>query len=193
MFSISRTVAGLALVVSTALPALAETRSFTLTPASEVRYKGYHQAHNWEGVSRALRGTLTLQDGNVLQAPMQVCLPARSFSSGNRNRDSNALSAIAADKHPDICLIVQRVDVLESQPDGTATVGRLKVSGRLRFHGVEKPLTLVMDGRLEGKKLTATGQFPVSLSEFHVKRPSLLFIPIEDRIDVTVTLDAIEQ
>lgn len=172
---------------------MAETRRFVLTPASEVRYQGYHPAHNWEGVSRALRGTITLQDGHTLQLPLQICLPARSFSSGNRNRDSNALSAIAADKHPKLCLLVQSIEVLERQSTGAVTVGRLKASGLLHLNGVAKPLSLVMDGRLEGNKLTATGQFPVTLSEFHVKLPALLFVPIEDHIDVTVTLDAVEQ
>ncbi|MBC7542582.1 MAG: YceI family protein, partial [Candidatus Sericytochromatia bacterium] len=106
-------------------------------------------------------------------------------------RDSNALTYLEAGKFPKVCLRVDTVTVLKKPTGGATQQGQARIGGVLTFHGVTRPVSLLLNGQLTGDTLTADGQFSVLLSDFQVKRPELLFVPITDSITVSVHLNAI--
>jgi polyisoprenoid-binding protein YceI len=59
---------------------------------------------------------------------------------------------------------------------------RLKITGKLTFHGVTKEINFDALPKWESNKLTVTGNFVISLTEFKVERPSLLMIPVKDEL-----------
>jgi polyisoprenoid-binding protein YceI len=64
----------------------------------------------------------------------------------------------------------------------TTTANSIKVTGKLFFHGVTKDLTFEAIPKWEGNKLTVTGKFQISLTEYKVERPSLLLVPVNDEL-----------
>jgi polyisoprenoid-binding protein YceI len=188
LFSTSKPLllAGL-LGLAVSAPAWAAPRSFTIQPDSVIRYSGHHPAHEWTGVSHFLRGTFRLDpDAPALDTPVTVAVPVRSFDSGNRNRDSNALATLDASRFPQVSLRIDRVTGFRR--DGNK--GSATVEGTLTFHGVAKPVSFPINGQLDGNRLSATAAFPVSITAHGIQTPKLLFVPMNDVIDVTVQLNA---
>jgi polyisoprenoid-binding protein YceI len=62
------------------------------------------------------------------------------------------------------------------------TGDKLKITGKLTFHGITKEITFDAMPKWESDKLTVTGNFVISLTEFKVERPSLLMIPVKDEL-----------
>ena len=189
MFSIFKRTALVAVFgLATVLPAAAAGRTFSLTSDSEIRYTGVHATHTWEGVSHALKGEIRLDDASLSALPITLSVPVRSFDSGNRNRDSNALVTMEAGRFPQTSVRIDSIEVLKKDAGPNPAHGQARLKGVLTFHGVTRPLSFVLDGQVQGNRLIATGQFSFLLSEFQVKRPSLLFVAMDDKIDVAVHL-----
>lgn len=187
MSSTSKLLLAALLNLALTAPAWAAPRTFTILPDSTITYSGHHPAHDWKGVSHALRGTFQLDpDAPALQTPVTVSVPVRSFDSGNRNRDSKALATMDAARFPQASLRIDRVSGFKR--DGNR--GSATVDGTLTFHGVAKPVSFPITGQLDGNRLTATASFPISATGHGMTLPQLLFVPMDDTIRVNVQLSA---
>ena len=62
----------------------------------------------------------------------------------------------------------------------------LIVAGKLTFHGVTKDIIIHAYKTLLNNTLTITGNFDISLTAFKVERPSLLFIPVKDKLEFSL-------
>jgi polyisoprenoid-binding protein YceI len=173
------------------LPAQAAARTFTLAPDSTIEYRGTHPAHRWTGVSHAVAGTITLDGEDAPTLPVTLCVPVRSFDSANRNRDSNALTYLDAGRFPKVCVRIDTMTVLEKPGGGNVHHGKARLGGVLTFHGVTRPLSLLLEGEFTGDRLRADGEFTLLLSDFQIKRPALLFVPMDDTITGAVHLRAV--
>ena len=56
------------------------------------------------------------------------------------------------------------------------------MSGLLTFHGQTREIAMKGKMKREGNSLIVEGEFQISLTEFNVKRPALLFIPTDEAI-----------
>jgi hypothetical protein len=96
-----------------------------------------------------------------------------TFDSGNSNRDSHAMEVIDALTYP------------EARFESTEIVERgdsLRIQGELTFHGVKKGIEALGTAAWTNKRLDVKGSFELSLTAFSVDRPTLLLIPVEDRL-----------
>lgn len=100
-----------------------------------------------------------------------------SFNSGNSNRDSHAMEVVEALKYPDAIFKSTSIN-----PRGDS----LKISGQLTFHGITKDIIISALPKWSDKKLIVNGNFDISLTAFHVERPSLLLIPVKDILEFTL-------
>jgi polyisoprenoid-binding protein YceI len=100
-----------------------------------------------------------------------------TFDSGNSNRDSHAMEVVDAITYPDVeftsTSIVQKGD-------------SLFVTGKLLFHGVTKDIMLAGTTQWRPNRLDVHGAFDIGLTEFKIDRPSLLMIPVEDKLSFTL-------
>ena len=99
------------------------------------------------------------------------------FNSGNSNRDSHVMEVVEALRYPKISF--KSNDIKLNGED-------LLVSGFLTFHGETKEITMKGKAKFEGNLLVVDGSFQISLTEFKVKRPTLLFIPTEDSLKIII-------
>jgi polyisoprenoid-binding protein YceI len=65
------------------------------------------------------------------------------------------------------------------------------LKGKLSFHGVDKQVELPVKVLFNSaSSATATTQLSISMDEFKIERPSLMFVKVDDalKIDVNLTL-----
>jgi hypothetical protein len=172
-----------AAVAAPALPADAP-RTYSVAEGSTLSYRLVHKLHEVEGRSKAVEGKARwLPDGTV-----QVMVRARvdSFDSGNSNRDAHLQEVTEAARLPWVILKAVaagiRVDALPAEIE-------VPLRGLLEFHGIPREVAVTARVRLpSADRAEVVASFPVSLTAHGVERPALLFVPVDDRIDVTARL-----
>lgn len=184
------TALGLALGALASLPAdAAEPLRYRFGPESTVTYHVSHPIHGVTGVSRNLSGTIAIAPGASpeLVLPVRLAIPIASFDSGNRNRDRNMLSIMKAARFPDAILVIDGVRWISKRTEAGVTTADGTASGSLALGGVTRPLTLTLSGSMQPTRLEVVSRFSFSMSEYGLERPSLLFQPIDDRVEVEVS------
>ncbi|GAB2597244.1 YceI family protein [Spirosoma areae] len=151
---------------------------------STVSYAAKHPLHNWEGVSKEVNCAIIYNDDTKQPENVAVSLKVASFDSDNNNRDSHAIEVLDGLKYPNVTFVSSDIKAGEN--------GALTAKGTLTFHGVAKPATLQATRKDAGGKMTITGEFPVSMADHNIERPSLMGLKTEDgmilRFNVVFTL-----
>lgn len=141
---------------------------------STVTYAAQHPLHKWEGVSHDVNCALIYNDESKAPESVAVSIKVASFDSKNNNRDSHALEVLEGLKYPNVTFVSSD---LKANEDGSITV-----RGKLTFHGVTKPVAVQATRKDTGGKMTITGEFPVSMTEYNIERPSLMGLKTEDQM-----------
>ncbi|GAB3732676.1 YceI family protein [Spirosoma lituiforme] len=139
---------------------------------STVTYSAKHPLHKWDGVSHDVNCALIYNDETKQPEMVAVSLKVASFDSDNNNRDSHAIEVLEGLKYPNVTFVSSDVKAGEN--------GAITAKGTLTFHGVARPATLQATRKEAGGKMTLAGEFPVSLTEHNIERPSLMGLKTED-------------
>ena len=182
----------LAVLLGFALPlfafaahAQADTSDYSVDAGqSKAEYHLVHKLHEVTGVSKKCEGKARLADG---KAQVMVRIPVQSFDSGNVNRDEHMKETVEAAKFPNVELKALAEGVTPPATFPATTQARFK--GQINFHGVQQmmelPVTLVWESPT---KVRATTKFKISLDGFKVDRPSLMFVKVNDDLELTADL-----
>ena len=175
----------LAAAAALALAASPEaSRTFAVAQGSVLAYQLVHKFHVVEGVSGSVEGRARVLPDRSVQAMVRARVD--SFNSGNGNRDADMREATEAARFPFVTLKV--AGVLPEVASTPSTV-EARLPGELTFHGRTKPIEVPVKLLFESPERVRVGAtFAVSLEAFEVQRPSLLFVKVEDRLDVTANL-----
>ena len=162
-----------------ALPKLARADSQWVLEQSTLTYHVVHPLHHVEGVSHGARGKGLCHDGvcNFLAA-----VPVKTFYSGDTNRDLHMLEVVRGAQFP---MVIVRTQLPESQlRNGTIHANlTVKFAGQTaRYKQV--PFRLVN----EGGEIRVVGTIPTKLSDFKIKPPELLAMPIKNQIPISVDM-----
>lgn len=156
-------------------PKTLKRKLFSNKASSWISYEGKHPLHSWKAVCREVDCVVTYDEDEAKLETVAISAKVMAFDSRNTNRDSHALEALEALTYPKINFTSAQLSRSESN---------LIINGSLNFHGITKPLTINAKTYTEGNVIRVEGAFPVTLSEFKVDRPSLLFVKIEDEIKI---------
>ena len=148
---------------------------------STVTYAAKHPLHKWEGISHDVNCALIYNDETKQPEAVAVSIKVASFDSDNGNRDSHAMEVLEGLKYPNVTFVSSDVKA--------GANGELTAKGSLTFHGVAKPATLRATRKDAGGKLTITGEFPISLTDYNIERPSLMGLKVED--DMTLRFNVV--
>jgi len=146
---------------------------------SFISYDGKHPAHNWTGISKEIQGTFELNKEDLTQSKVDLFVPVFSFDSKNANRDSNMLDVVEEYYYPYVRFISSKIEKVD---DG------FNVVGNLSFHGITKEFTIPVSLIQDDKRIIVESDFSIMLTDFKIKRPSLLTIKIRNQIDIKVFL-----
>ena len=150
--------------------------------SSLVTYFGNHVLHKWEGSTNDVQGVVLFNEVKN-QYECNISIPLSTFSSGNDSRDSNMLIYCKAFDFPNISFQSTSIKVNES---------RLEIEGKIEFAGEEKEIkTNAKLNRLDNNLFAIDGELDILLSEFKVERPSLLFVEIEDLVNIKYSIQGV--
>lgn len=145
---------------------------------SSVTYQLTHPLHEIESTSKDVNCWADLDPAKKEISHAYVQIDVTTFNSGNSNRDSHAMEVIDAISYPNV-----KFSSTSLKQNGD----KLEIGGKLTFHGITKPIKIGAMQKWENNKLTVTGNFVISLTEFKVERPSLLMIPVKDELRFSFT------
>ncbi len=183
-----------------AAPALAQTPAAAPTAApapaaagvtlsisqkdSSITYRLIHKLHKFDGVSKQVEGKgRILPDG---KAQVMVRAKVESFDSGNANRDSHMKETVEAARFPQVELKASGEAALPAS--FPATVDKT-FNAELSFHGVKKNLSIPVKLTYQSAtSIKAEAHLTLSLDEFKIERPSLMFVKIDDAMQVDIAL-----
>jgi polyisoprenoid-binding protein YceI len=144
---------------------------------SSMTYRLVHPLHKIESTSKQvvydLVGNVAAKDIISVTGVVDVT----TFDSGNSNRDSHALEVIDAISYPEASFTSTAI---------ARTEDSLLVTGKLTFHGVTREVVARVLPQWSPQKLEVLGRIDVSLTAFNIERPSLLMIPVQDDLAITI-------
>ena len=146
--------------------------------SSFIKYSGNHFLHNWDAQNDEISGLLNIENGTIIN--VGVIAKVKDFNSGNSSLDSNAMRVVEALKYPNV---IFRSSLIEQNDD------RVYLEGVLEFHGIKQ--NLKVEGEIESleDQIKINMDFIIKLSDFEIKRPSLLLRKVEDEILVEINLN----
>jgi YceI-like domain len=161
------------------IPAFARADSQWVLKQSTLIYHVSHPLHHVEGVSHSARGKGECKDGTC---SFLAAVPVKSFDSGDTNRDLHMLEVTRGAQFP---LVIVRTEFSQ----GDLKTGTPRVNLTVQFAGQtahydQIPFHLVRSGG----EIRVVGTIPTKVSDFKIKPPELLAMPIKDDIPVSVDM-----
>lgn len=163
--------------------ALAASGNWVLVQ-STLTYHVSHPLHHVQAVSHAARGKGICHAGvcNFLAA-----VPAKTFVSGDTNRDLHMIEVVRGAQFP---MVIVRTQLPEADLKGGSIHANLTVQfAGQTAHYSNVPFKLVP----EGPEIRVVGTIPTTVSDFKIKPPELLAMPINNNIPVSVDMTWKEQ
>lgn len=155
---------------------------FALDPAtSSIRFLGESTLHDFEGVAKSMGGEVRVDPAAVgASAGGMIWVDAKTLDTDNSSRDEDMRETLKADRYPRIFFWLDRAE-------GTLVDwnGKLQTSGRFDVSGVEAPRSFrlaITPGPQGG--FHAKGKSKLSLAEHKLEPPSVLFISMDDAVEV---------
>jgi hypothetical protein len=153
----------------------------------DLRFLGTSTLHDFTGTVRCLPFSAALGKdaaGNPGIPAVEVEIPIEGMDTGNKSRDEQMRGMFEGDRFPRIRGTVRNVDVDAIRQAAGEGKGVLDLSLRIRDkeRNVRAALTNL---REEGNVVRFDLEFPVSLKDFGLKAPTVLFfIRVGDRVTV---------
>jgi polyisoprenoid-binding protein YceI len=155
-------------------------RTFALEEGT-LRFVVVHKFHPSEGTSRTVEARARVANDGSLKVMARVRV--ETFDSGNANRDAHMLEVLDAARFPNVEMRGTAADV--KVPDHFPAQLTVVLKGQLTFHGVTRDLETPIELKFaDAGHVVAEGSFPISLEAFHVERPALLFVKVDDKVDI---------
>jgi len=149
--------------------------------SGKVVYAASYGLGRWEGTNTSVRGVVRF-DAQTGEASGRVCVDLNRFDSGNPLRDADARGVFDVNRYSESCLEVDRLS--QSGEDAVLT-------GMLQISGTRRQVRLVGKLTREGNSYRYQGELNTSFSEWNLKRPSLLFLTVDDPVEVRVEARAV--
>jgi hypothetical protein len=150
-----------------------------------VSFTVVHKFHAMQGTSKVMQARARVESDGTLQAKARIRVT--TFDSGNANRDAHMLEVLEPARFPEVEL--KGVSPGFVMPERFPARLTTPLQAELTFHGVtQKRDVNVQLNFSDASHVTAEAAFSISLESFHVDRPALLFIKIDDNVDLTCTL-----
>ena len=145
---------------------------------SKVEYFGRHPMHGFSGSSSSI--TLFSECDKIGDlCDLMFKVPIISLNSGNDNRDSNMLNYLKAFSYPEVILSIDDFVIKEYIEEVIPC--HMFISGMEQQ--VDVPLSL---SKVSENQYKAETSFMISLNQFNIDIPKLLFIPIDNEIKINV-------
>jgi polyisoprenoid-binding protein YceI len=172
------------------LPTPAKTYH-ALKNESRLTYHLHHPLRSSKAVSKNFECSVEFPGDSLpsnppahVHARIQVSAGIASFNSGNANHDGRAMQVLEVYKHPRV----------EFDGDSAVAEGNgYRVFGTLNFHGVSRQINFPVTVERKANHVRVRGEFSIKLSDYKLKRPTLLWIPTAENLRIDLDVAAAEE
>lgn len=156
-----------------------DARADRVQAALAITFLGSSTLHGFEGHAAPVTVVAETQPDATWSADVDV--PVATLDTGIEARDEKLRAMFDATKHPQIHARLRGVEAQKVQADGVLPMA-------LRIREVEKPVQAKISNWQQDDERHARfdADFDVSLAEFGLETPKVLFMTVEDRVHVTV-------
>jgi polyisoprenoid-binding protein YceI len=163
---------------------------------SQVKFYGSSPFDKFTGTSMQVEGFLEGSIETITQAPSsdlkaEVRVEARSLNTGNDRRDKKMRETLEVEKYPLITFKLSQVRLIQKASDTGPS--RYKVEGILGIHGVERPVTVEVESKREGNRVTISGKMPLDITDYQIdppRVPVIVFVKMDKNVRVEFNLVA---
>ena len=167
------------MVVLLASVAAARADSQWVLDHSALTYHVSHPLHEVDGASHAARGKGVCHAG---QCDFIAAAPVKSFDSGDTNRDLHMIEITRGAEFP---MVVVRTQLPESAVPSATIHADLEV----QFAGQTAHYKQIQfQVTVQGNEVHLIGTVPATLTDFKIKPPELLAMPVKNEIPVRVDM-----
>jgi polyisoprenoid-binding protein YceI len=180
------------LVVSTGAWKL-YTEQLALQPTSRLWVEGTSTVRSFSCQAGEVKATVEASGSNAIARLMtgdkavesvNVVVPSEKLDCGNGTMNEHMRKAIKAESAPTITFHVTSYDLAKEANGVTGNH-----TGTLSLGGQTKTITVPATGVMDAGALHVTGSYPLTMSDYDLKAPSLMFGRIKVRDQVTVKFD----
>jgi polyisoprenoid-binding protein YceI len=193
------------LVTTAALAAAAQTgQEFRVDPASTSVIVHVGRAglfafagHNHEIAAPVVDGRISLSSTDISRSQLTLRFDAKALKVTGRGEPAGDVAEVQrtllgervldVTRYPTIAFESDQVALQKRSADGLA----LRVDGRLTLHGVTRPMSVPVTVRLNGNRLTASGQATVRQSEFGIRPVTAAGGTVRAKDEVAVTFSIV--
>jgi hypothetical protein len=160
-------------------PLFAQTDSQWVLEQSTLTYHVSHALHQVDGVSHAARGKGVCHAG---QCDFLIAVAAKTFGSGDSNRDLHMLQVTRGGEFP-------MISVRTRLPEDAAGSATIRADLEVQFAGQTVKYNQVSFQQVtQGNETRITGTIPTTISDFKIDPPSLLGIAVKNEMPVRVEM-----
>ncbi len=158
---------------------------YAANDSSEVFISGTSTLHNWKENLEKFTVTVLVEESNtrdIVFKNIRFSALVGDLKSEATLMDTKTFNALKKDKYPTITFSSEgetKLQVVENTFVG-------KVGGTLIIAGEKKQVLVGIKGTIEDGKISVSGVYPVSMSEYDIKAPKFLFGTIKAGNDVKV-------
>ncbi len=160
------------------------------TTISNVTLFGTSNIHDWEMIAETMSGkALFVMENNVLKGieKLEFVVNAESLKSGKKAMDNNTYKALNTSIHKNITYELNSCTSLKAISDN---VYEIVTQGQLTIAGVTKEVPLTFNVKLDGKKVTLSGEMNLTMTTYNVEPPKALLGTIKTGDALTIKFKA---
>jgi polyisoprenoid-binding protein YceI len=164
----------------------------SLQPESKLWVDGGSTVKNWSCkagevvavVDGAPNAIAQVVGGEKGVRSVKVTVPSEKMDCGNGTMNDHMKKALKVSDHPSIEFKMTGYDVARGADGVSGTL-----NGTLTLGGVTKPIAIAATGKNEGGALRVNGTYELTMTDYELKPPTLMFGRIKVRDQVSVKFD----
>jgi polyisoprenoid-binding protein YceI len=169
------------------------TEQLALQPESKLWVEGTSTVKSFSCQAGEVKATVEASGANAIARLMtgekavqavSVVVPSEKLDCGNGTMNDHMRKAIKTAEAPTIAFRVTSYDLAKEANGVSGTL-----TGTLSLGGVTKTITVPATGVMSEGALHVTGSYPLAMSAYDLKAPSLMFGRLKVRDQVTVKFD----
>ena len=141
-------------------------------------FKAKMSFSSYTGESDRLNGTINFATGEVA-----FRLPVKSIKTGKDKRDEHMYELLKLQKYPDVVFEGKLIDDFDFDKKAKQTV---KVKGDFTLAGSTRQITVPLDLDPVSKGIQLNATWSLLITDYGLERPSLAFIKVNDKHDLSV-------
>ena len=147
---------------------------------SSLEYRASHPLKKWSGENKNLNGVIIFNEKEKKFLKLFIAAKIIDFDSKNSNRDSHSHEVLDILNFPQVYFFSDKIDIKNNS---------LLINGYIDFHGVKIDKNITINFISENNIIKFKGGFDISLNDFNIPLPSLMFYKIDEKVDISFEIE----